>query len=122
MCPSKKDRGRLYNQEKRNLRFNDKWLAEYPWLEYELEGDKMYCKLCKKYPNMSGGLSRCFVFGSSRSSGPENLLTEYLKTIKLTLLSNFSLESSSQLDSSLNFQPLEVLLVNLLLKKYLLIY
>jgi len=28
MCSSKKDRDRLYDQEKRNLRFNDKWLED----------------------------------------------------------------------------------------------
>lgn len=32
--------------EPRNLKFQQKWFAEYPWLAYSLEKDGAYCLFC----------------------------------------------------------------------------
>lgn len=40
-------------EEKRERKFLEKWLADFPWLLYKEEEDLMFCRICLKYPKLA---------------------------------------------------------------------
>ena len=44
----KQKKDETYDREKRCRQFLPSWLDEFPWLE--LREEKMFCKVCSKYP------------------------------------------------------------------------
>lgn len=45
----KKPRG--WNANRHKLKFQQKWLIEFPFIEYDAKNNVMYCKACRKYVN-----------------------------------------------------------------------
>ena len=46
---------------KRNLSFQSDWYKEFPWLEYSLSKDKVYCFVCRKFGLVGAYSDPCFV-------------------------------------------------------------
>ena len=41
----------------RTRTFKASWRKDFPWVEYDEQGQNMYCSVCRKHPNLAGGNS-----------------------------------------------------------------
>ena len=46
----KKHKKQLYEKSERSRHFIPKWDSDFPWLQFDLEHGKMFCKICTAFP------------------------------------------------------------------------
>lgn len=78
------DKKREYEGKRVRL-FIPTWEKEFPWVEYDPAAEKMYCKICRKHPELHDATSNLVIGTSSfrkRALQTHDIATEHMRCMK----------------------------------------